>query len=64
MTHSTCNGLTLRAADAVLNKFGRLDILVNGAAGNFLCAATDLSYNAFKTGTHAQTIVWHTRSSA
>ncbi len=30
-------------------KFGRLDILVNGAAGNFLCLAEDLSPNAFGT---------------
>ncbi len=26
------------------------DILVNGAAGNFLCAPEDLSVNGFKTG--------------
>ena len=30
-------------------KLGRLDILVNGAAGNFLCLAEDLSPNAFGT---------------
>src|SRR5260221_7148107 len=30
-------------------KFGRLDVLVNGAAGNFLCLAEDLSPNAFGT---------------
>jgi len=29
--------------------FGRLDILINGAAGNFLCSAADLSSNAFQT---------------
>jgi peroxisomal 2,4-dienoyl-CoA reductase len=28
-------------------KLGRLDVLVNGAAGNFLCLAEDLSPNAF-----------------
>lgn len=28
----------------------RIDILINGAAGNFLCNAEDLSPNAFKTG--------------
>ena len=36
--------------EEVVNHFGRLDILVNGAAGNFLCPAEDLSPNAFKTG--------------
>jgi len=30
-------------------RFGRLDILVNGAAGNFVCAAEDLSTNGFGT---------------
>ena len=30
-------------------RFGRLDILVNGAAGNFVCAAEDLSANGFGT---------------
>lgn len=30
--------------------FGKLDILVNAAAGNFLASAEDLSPNAFKTG--------------
>jgi len=29
--------------------FGTIDILVNGAAGNFLCKAEDLSPNGFKT---------------
>ncbi|PRP79855.1 hypothetical protein PROFUN_12467 [Planoprotostelium fungivorum] len=33
----------------VVSKLGRLDIVVNGAAGNFLCPAEDLSSNAFKT---------------
>ncbi len=32
-----------------VEKFGALDILVNGAAGNFLCPASELSGNAFKT---------------
>src|SRR5262245_17455746 len=32
-----------------LRAFGRLDILVNGAAGNFLCAANQLSPNGFAT---------------
>jgi peroxisomal 2,4-dienoyl-CoA reductase len=34
-----------RTADA----FGRFDILVNGAAGNFICRAEDLSANGFGT---------------
>ena len=29
--------------------FGKLDILINGAAGNFLCAADELSANGFGT---------------
>jgi peroxisomal 2,4-dienoyl-CoA reductase len=32
-----------------IDGFGRLDILVNGAAGNFVCAASDLSPNGFGT---------------
>ena len=32
-----------------MQEFGRLDILVNSAAGNFLCPAEDLSVNGFKT---------------
>lgn len=42
------------AAEACVDKtfetFGRIDILVNGAAGNFLAASEDLSPNAFRTG--------------
>lgn len=34
---------------AAVDKFGRLDTLVNGAAGNFLAPAATLSYNAFRT---------------
>lgn len=37
------------ALDATLSRFGRIDIVVNGAAGNFLCPASQLSYNAFRT---------------
>jgi len=33
----------------VVKQFGRLDILINGAAGNFLSPAEDLSTNAFRT---------------
>jgi peroxisomal 2,4-dienoyl-CoA reductase len=32
-----------------LERFGQLDIVVNGAAGNFLCAAEELSPNGFGT---------------
>ena len=39
--------------EAVVNEaaktLGRLDIVVNGAAGNFICAAEDLSPNGFGT---------------
>ena len=35
--------------NAVVQEFGRLDVLVNSAAGNFLCPAEDLSVNGFKT---------------
>jgi peroxisomal 2,4-dienoyl-CoA reductase len=38
-----------RAIAATLEKFGHLDIVVNGAAGNFLCAAEELSPNGFGT---------------
>ncbi|HZH90285.1 MAG TPA: SDR family oxidoreductase [Pyrinomonadaceae bacterium] len=38
-----------RAVAATVERFGRLDIVVNGAAGNFLCAAEELSPNGFGT---------------
>ncbi|KAK2499251.1 hypothetical protein MC885_019919 [Smutsia gigantea] len=37
------------AMDQALKEFGKIDILVNCAAGNFLCPASMLSFNAFKT---------------
>ncbi|XP_028989946.1 peroxisomal 2,4-dienoyl-CoA reductase [(3E)-enoyl-CoA-producing] isoform X1 [Betta splendens] len=37
------------AVDETLRELGRIDILVNNAAGNFLCPATSLSFNGFKT---------------
>ncbi|XP_066545617.1 peroxisomal 2,4-dienoyl-CoA reductase [(3E)-enoyl-CoA-producing] isoform X1 [Amia ocellicauda] len=37
------------AVEETLKEFGRIDILVNNAAGNFLCPASSLSFNAFKT---------------
>jgi peroxisomal 2,4-dienoyl-CoA reductase len=51
-----CVAADVRVYDAVehaLNqardKFGKIDIVVNGAAGNFLCAANELSANGFGT---------------
>lgn len=38
-----------RTVDEAKNKFGHIDILVNNAAGNFLCPAEDLSPNAWKS---------------
>ena len=38
-----------RAVAACVGAFGRLDILINGAAGNFICAAENLSPNGFGT---------------
>lgn len=38
-----------RAVRDAVKEFGRLDILVNAAAGNFLCPAGSLSTNAFRT---------------
>lgn len=37
------------AVKECIERFGRLDILINGAAGNFLAASEDLSVNAFRT---------------
>ncbi|KAJ3332705.1 hypothetical protein HDU93_008965 [Gonapodya sp. JEL0774] len=37
------------AAKATADKFGRIDILICGAAGNFLAPAESLSYRAFRT---------------
>ncbi|KAK1587953.1 hypothetical protein Q3G72_018624 [Acer saccharum] len=38
-----------RVQESTFKHFGRLDILVNAAAGNFLVSAEDLSPNGFKT---------------
>jgi 2,4-dienoyl-CoA reductase [(3E)-enoyl-CoA-producing], peroxisomal len=38
-----------KAIAAAVERFGKLDIVVNGAAGNFLCAAEELSPNGFGT---------------
>jgi 2,4-dienoyl-CoA reductase [(3E)-enoyl-CoA-producing], peroxisomal len=37
------------AIKQTLEHYGRIDIVVNGAAGNFLCAANELSPNGFGT---------------
>ncbi len=42
--------------DAILKDFGRIDVLLNGAAGNFLADAENLSLNAFKTVIEIDTI--------
>jgi 2,4-dienoyl-CoA reductase [(3E)-enoyl-CoA-producing], peroxisomal len=38
-----------KAIAATVEHFGKLDIVVNGAAGNFLCKAEELSANGFGT---------------
>jgi peroxisomal 2,4-dienoyl-CoA reductase len=38
-----------RAIAATVERFGKIDIVVNGAAGNFLCRAEELSPNGFGT---------------
>eukprot|EP00250_Pteridium_aquilinum_P008938 c18321_g1_i1 orf=546-1472(-) len=38
-----------QVVESTIQRFGRLDILVNNAAGNFLVAAEDLSPNGFRT---------------
>ncbi|KAK9082209.1 hypothetical protein Syun_031658 [Stephania yunnanensis] len=40
----------IRAVEETVKHFGKLDILVNAAAGNFLASAEDLSPNGFRTG--------------
>lgn len=39
-----------RVVESTYQHFGRIDILVNSAAGNFLASAEDLSPNGFRTG--------------
>ncbi|GMY35011.1 peroxisomal 2,4-dienoyl-CoA reductase [(3E)-enoyl-CoA-producing]-like [Fagus crenata] len=39
----------IRVLESTIKHFGRLDILVNAAAGNFLIPAEDLSPNGFRT---------------
>lgn len=39
-----------RVVESTIERFGKLDILVNAAAGNFLVSPEDLSPNGFRTG--------------
>ncbi|KGL84663.1 Peroxisomal 2,4-dienoyl-CoA reductase, partial [Tinamus guttatus] len=39
----------MAAVEKALKEFERIDILINNAAGNFLCPASALSFNGFKT---------------
>ncbi|GKA53800.1 peroxisomal 2,4-dienoyl-CoA reductase-like protein [Tanacetum coccineum] len=41
-----------RVVESTFRHFGKLDILVNAAAGNFLVSPEDLSPNGFRTGIH------------
>ncbi|RZR78184.1 hypothetical protein BHM03_00003454 [Ensete ventricosum] len=47
-----------RVVEETFKHFGKLDILVNGAAGNFLVSPEDLSPNGFRTGS---CFLWHFR---
>lgn len=49
-------GTVEAALDATIARFGRVDLVVNGAAGNFLAPAAQLSYNGFKTVVDIDTI--------
>ena len=49
-------GLCEKAVKSVLEEFGTIDILVNGAAGNFLASASKLSTNGFRTVMEIDTI--------
>ena len=44
------------ALQATLDRFGRIDVVVNGAAGNFLAPAAALSSNGFKTVMEIDTV--------
>ncbi|XP_057765244.1 peroxisomal 2,4-dienoyl-CoA reductase [(3E)-enoyl-CoA-producing] [Salvia miltiorrhiza] len=51
-----------RVVEETVRHFGKLDILVNAAAGNFLVAAEDLSPNGFKTVMDIDTVGTFTMS--
>lgn len=53
-----------RVVQTVFQKLGRLDILINGAAGNFLSAAEDLSGNGLRAVLEVDTIGAYTMSHA
>ena len=46
-----------KAVEFTLSKFGRLDILVNSAAGNFLAPAETLTPKGFKTGNYVPSVL-------
>jgi NAD(P)-dependent dehydrogenase (short-subunit alcohol dehydrogenase family) len=48
---------------STVEHFGRLDILVNGAAGNFLASPEDLTPKGFRTGASLHHIILVTRES-
>ncbi|XP_038048260.1 peroxisomal 2,4-dienoyl-CoA reductase-like isoform X2 [Patiria miniata] len=54
----------MRGVDAAVDHFGQIDILVNGAAGNFLVPASGLSYNGFKTVMEIDTMGTYNTSKA
>ncbi|XP_030840351.1 peroxisomal 2,4-dienoyl-CoA reductase isoform X1 [Strongylocentrotus purpuratus] len=39
-----------------MREFGKINVLINGAAGNFVCPAASMSFNAFKTVLDIDTI--------
>jgi NAD(P)-dependent dehydrogenase (short-subunit alcohol dehydrogenase family) len=43
-----------RVLAATVQHFGKLDILLNGAAGNFLASPEDLTPKGFRTGTSTE----------
>lgn len=43
------HGQVEKLRDRVVDKYGRVDALINNAAGNFLCPSEDLSPNGFRT---------------
>ena len=48
--------LCAAAVKKVVDEFGKIDILVNGAAGNFLASASKLSTNGFRTVMEIDTV--------
>ena len=44
------------AIKATIERFGKLDFVINGAAGNFIAPAATLSYNAFRTVMEIDTV--------